>query len=224
MDLPAQIVSSEGRTVSRLTERSNAEWIESLSSSGRRQQGAIEDLRSVLIRGLRYGLASRLGRRGAIEQVEDFAQDAVLRILASLDTFRGESLFTTWAQKIAMRIAFSELRRKRWENVSLDELLDDREGPARRFDVPEPGADPAEKTAAITALETVTSIIDSSLTDLQRSALTAVIVHGMPMEAVAEQLGTNRNALYKLLHDARKKVFREVERRGIAIDDLIAHL
>lgn len=223
MSVLQRVLSREGRAVGNLTARSNEEWIAALSIGGEAQRRAIEDLRLVLIRGLRHGLSSRLDRRGVSEQIEDFAQDAILRILGSLDTFRGESLFTTWAQKIALRIAFSELRRKQWENVSLDRILDEEDG--RRpggLDLSEHGADPEGRTSAATALETVNEIIDTTLTDLQRRAITAVAVHGMPIEEVSRALGTNRNALYKLLHDARRKVAREVARRGIDIDDLLS--
>lgn len=218
-----RVLSRKGRAVGNLTARSNEEWIAALSMKGEPQQKAIEDLRSVLIRGLRYGLASRLERRGVSEQIEDFVQDAIIRIIGSLDTFRGESLFTTWAQKIALRIAFSELRRKRWKNVSLDRLLDDEaQKGSLRVDLSEDGPDPEGQTAAVTALETVTEIIDTTLTDLQRRAITAIALHGMPIEEVARLLGTNRNALYKLLHDARRKIAQEVSRRGIDIDDLLS--
>ena len=218
-----RVLSRDGRAVGNLTARSNEEWVAALRMTGEPQQRAIEDLRSVLIRGLRYGLSSRLERRGVSEQIEDFAQDAIIRIIGSLDTFRGESLFTTWAQKIALRIAFSELRRKRWENVSLDRLLDDEaQNRSPRLDLSEEGADPEGQTAAVTALETVTEIIDTTLTDLQRRAITAIALHGMPIEEVARSLGTNRNALYKLLHDARRKIVQEVGRRGIDIDDILS--
>ena len=220
-----QMLSQEVRSVRRLTDRTNDEWLQALRSSGAEQSRAIEELRSILVRGLRYGLESTLGRRGAIDQVEDFAQDAVLRILDNLDSFRGESKFTTWAQKIAMRIAFSELRRKRWENVSLDQLLaTDREHGTRRPEMRDDAPDPGEVTSAVTAMEVVTSIIENDLTDLQRRALTALIIHGMPMEEVARSMETNRNALYKLLHDARKRVELEVRKRGIDIDDLLSHV
>lgn len=220
-----QMLSQEVRSVRKLTDRTNDEWLDALRTEGSAQAQAIEELRTILVRGLRFGLESTLGRRGAIEQVEDFAQDAILRVLDNLDSFRGESKFTTWAQKIAMRIAFSELRRKRWENVSLDQLLaSDLETGTHRVEMRDEGPDPGEVTSAVTAMEVVTDIIENDLTELQRHALKALIIHGMPMEEVARQMDTNRNALYKLLHDARKRVELEVRKRGIDIDDLISHV
>ncbi len=220
-----QIINQEVRSVRKLTDRTNDEWLEALRSLGSEQAQAIEELRTILVRGLRFGLESTLGRRGAIDQVEDFAQDAILRVLDNLDSFRGESKFTTWAQKIAMRIAFSELRRKRWENVSLDHILEsDHETGRTRVEMRDERPDPGEVTSAVTAMEVVNDIIENNLTDLQRRALVALIIHGMPMEEVARQMETNRNALYKLLHDARKRVEIEVRKRGIDIDDLLSHV
>lgn len=219
------LLSQEGRSVRRLTDRTNQEWLDALNSEGSGRSAAIDELRSILVRGLRFGLESTLGRRGAIEQVEDFAQDALIRILDNIESFRGESKFTTWAQKIAMRIAFSELRRKRWENLSLDQLLaSDREHGTKRVEMRDDAPDPGEITSAKTAMEVVTEIIDNDLTDLQRNALKALIIHGIPMEEVARSMDTNRNALYKLLHDARKRVAQEVEKRGIEVEELLSHM
>jgi len=99
-----------------MSERTNEEWLADLR--GPNQDQAIEDLRDILIRGLSYSLSTRT--RGDIDVlVEDFAQDALIKILDNLDTFRGESKLTTWAQKIAIRVAYTELRRKRWQDVAL---------------------------------------------------------------------------------------------------------
>ena len=92
-----------------MSERSNEEWLADLQGPGR--EDALGDLRALLVRGLRYAMADR----PSVTEVdlEDFAQDALMKILNALDTFRGESRFTTWAQKIAVRVAFTELRRRR---------------------------------------------------------------------------------------------------------------
>jgi RNA polymerase sigma-70 factor (ECF subfamily) len=103
-----------------VAERSNEEWIAALSRSGAEHDAALEELRLLLVRGLGYALS----RRGGIDDalLEDFAQDALLKIMDSLESFRGESRFTTWAQKIAVRVAYTELRRHRWRDVSLEDL------------------------------------------------------------------------------------------------------
>lgn len=217
------LLTAERRISGKLGERSNEEWLEMLHGPDRDR--AITELRIVLVRGLRFGLKETLGKKGALEQIEDFAQEGLLRILDNLDSFRGESRFTTWAQKIVMRVAFSELRRKRWENTSLDHLLssDTRRGLTTNH-FPDPNPSPEEHTSHRIAATLVTTIIDNELTDLQRNALHAIVLHGMPMEEVAKQMGTNRNALYKLLHDARKKVRTELERRGLEVEQIIAEL
>ena len=105
-----------------MTKRTNTEWLELLS--GEPDETALLELRELLIRGLRYTLSSRLNTNlDAI--IEDFVQESLLKILDKLDTFRGESQFTTWAQKIAVRVALTELRRRRWRDTSLDEMLGD---------------------------------------------------------------------------------------------------
>jgi RNA polymerase sigma-70 factor, ECF subfamily len=101
-------------------ERSNEEWLEALQGEARER--AIGDLRTVIVARLRATLRRRV-RRGADALAEDIAQEAVLKVLDNLDTFRGESRFLTWAQKIAVRLAISEMRRKRWSNVSLDDVI-----------------------------------------------------------------------------------------------------
>ena len=215
------LFTDEGRFTHHLSERSNQQWMDALQ--GPESEEAIEELRLVLVRGLRFGLKGILGRKGALEQIEDFAQDSLLRILDNLDSFRGESRFTTWAQKIAMRVAFSELRRKRWENISLDQLLSaDSRDTFSPSTFPDSSPDPEHLASGRMAVELITDIIDTNLTELQRNALKAIVIHRMPMDEVARQLETNRNALYKLLHDARKKVRTELERRGLTAEEILA--
>lgn len=220
------ILSREARRTQRLAERGNDEWIAALGSDETSERDeAISELRTILVRGLRFGLKRTLGRRGAIEQIEDFAQEGLVRILDNLDSFRGESRFTTWAQKIALRVAYSELRRKRWEDVSLDVMLEgDRDAGIAPIDPADGRPDPYERTADRTAMELVVEIIDTELTELQRTALRAIIIQGMPMEEVARRMETNRNALYKLLHDARRKVAAVLQKRGIDPADLLEKL
>ena len=105
-----------------MSDRTNEEWLDDLQSEGERRRLALEDLRERLRRGLYFYLSrdrSDLSDRSPddINQMaEDFAQDALLKVLDNLDTFRGESRFTTWAAKIAVRVALSELRRVRWRS------------------------------------------------------------------------------------------------------------
>jgi len=98
-----------------VTDRTNEQWLSDLRGSD--ADIAIADLRAMLLRGLRAALYAKLSH-GMESILEDFVQDALIKILRNLDTFRGESRFTTWAQKIAVNVAFTELRRRRWKNIS----------------------------------------------------------------------------------------------------------
>src|SRR4030042_1029596 len=114
-----------------MAERSNAQWIDDLAVNSTTRERAIEDLRSRLKRGIYYYLSRErsdladLAPEELSQMADDFAQDATLRVLSSLDSFRGDSQFTTWATKIAVRIAISEMRRARYKDFSLDALTDD---------------------------------------------------------------------------------------------------
>lgn len=201
-----------------MADRSNQEWLDDLQ--GARREAAIADLRVVLLRGLRYGLASY----GVTEaDLEDFVQEALLKVLDNLDSFRGEARFTTWAQKVAARVALSELRRRRWRDVSLQDLVAEHEKsdftPAVLTDR---GPDPGQIAQRTMMMENIQRMIAEELTDKQRQAMMAVMQGGMPLQEVAERMGTNRNALYKLLHDARQRLQRRMLREGLTPDDVLA--
>ena len=153
-------------------------------------------------------------------QAEDFAQEALLKILEQLDSFRGESRFTTWAHKIAVRVALTELRRKRWRDVSLDSLITSLpDTPAMEFPDSAPGPSQIAGKKAVLAL--LHRYIDRELTARQRQALLAVGIYGMPLEEVARRMGSTRNALYKLLHDARRRLKRKLTADGFTPEHLL---
>ena len=140
----------------------------------------------------------------------------------NLDTFRGESKFTTWAHKIAIRVAFTEFRRKRWENISLQDLIpDDSEDYVPSF-LADPSPDPEKRVNQIMLSEMIDEMMNNELTDKQRTALTAILAGGMPLEEVARRMDTNRNALYKLLHDARKHMRNLLLARGMTPQDVLS--
>jgi RNA polymerase sigma-70 factor (ECF subfamily) len=180
---------------------------------------ALTDLRATLVRGLGYALASRSDVDEA--SLEDFAQEAILKILAGLDSFRGESRFTTWAQKIAVREALTELRRRRWRDVSLDSITGLPDTDFIPVTLADPSAGPEQQMMQRTLLETLRRLISEQLTDRQRQAMIAVYLHGMPLEEVARRMGTNRNALYKLLHDARQRLRKQLTREGLSLRDVL---
>jgi RNA polymerase sigma-70 factor (ECF subfamily) len=199
-------------------ERTNEEWLAALR--GPERERAIGDLRVVIVRGLKVTFAGRV--RGLDETAEDFAQDALIRILNNLDSFRGESRFTTWAQRVAVRVAYTELRRRRWRDVSLQEVLERHERSGREPALlTDRGSSPERETARKMMVETLQSFINEELTDRQREAMVAVMFEGMPLEEAARRMETNRNALYKLLHDARKKLKKRIEAEGLSPTEVL---
>jgi RNA polymerase sigma-70 factor (ECF subfamily) len=203
-----------------LAKRSNEEWTAALGQPGPECDGALEDLRVLLVRGLGYALPSHSDVDDAV--LEDFAQTALLKILAGLDTFRGESQFTTWAHKIAVRVAYTELRRLRWRDVSLDEISDFPETDFVPSLMADPSAGPEQQAIQGTVLETLQRVIEEELTEKQRQVLVAGVFRGMPLEEVARRMDTNRNALYKLLHDARQRLKQRLITEGMSSDEILA--
>jgi RNA polymerase sigma-70 factor (ECF subfamily) len=197
-------------------ERTNEQWLMELR--GANPDDALADLHYLLVRGLRAALG---GYGGGVEaNVEDFVQEALIKITGNLDSFRGESRFTTWAQKIAMNVALTELKRRRWRDVSLQDLFAGREaadrGPADIQLTPE------QLTFQNTVLGELRRMVDEELTDRQREAVVAVILEEMPISEVAKRMGTSQNALYKLLHDARRKLKRQMEAAGFSPQEVLA--
>jgi RNA polymerase sigma-70 factor (ECF subfamily) len=193
-------------------ERSNDQWLAALRGPNRDE--ALAELRVVLVRGLRAALGGQANR--VESSVEDFAQEALIKILGNLDSFRGECRFTTWAQKICVRTAFAEMRRSRWRDVSLDEAISQPEESAAA----DPQLDPERAATQAMIMETFRRFIDEELTDRQRTALLTAL-GGMPLEAVADRMYTNRNALYKLLHDARKRLRRRMSAEMLSPQDVL---
>jgi RNA polymerase sigma-70 factor, ECF subfamily len=197
--------------------RTNESWLDDLRAPDRAD--AIEDLRAALVRGLRFAMMDRYGVTEA--DVEDFVQDALVKILDHLDTFEGRSRFLTWAQKIAVREGLSELRRQRWENITLDDLLGEDEDALVPGWLSSERTPPERHSTQRETLDLVRHLIEHELTDKQRRALVYVAIRDMPISEVARRMDTNRNALYKVLHDARMRLKRQLEVRGLDVDDLL---
>jgi RNA polymerase sigma-70 factor (ECF subfamily) len=196
-----------------VSERTNDDWLSSLGGMGGIDQAAVGELREILRRGLRRALSGRAAADDGF--IEDMTQEGVLRVLAGVTTFRGDSRFATWAITVAVRVAFTELRRARWKDVSLDRLVEDT--PGRLPTIPATEAPSHDARQAI--LATMHRVLETELTDRQRQALVAEL-RGMSQAEIAEQLGLTRNALYKLTHDARQKLKRGLESAGISGDEV----
>jgi RNA polymerase sigma-70 factor (ECF subfamily) len=197
------------------SDRDNAEWVRTMVLDGPAGDAARRDLRTLLVGGLRRALASR----GVGEDVcEDFAQEALVRVRERLGTFRGDSRFTTWALSVATRLAFDELRHKRWKDVSFEALTEDAHAPVT-FE-PRAEANQERGLARERVLGVLALVLEHGLTDKQRAVLSAEL-QGMPQSEIAAQLGMNRNALYKLAHDARKRVKAGLEEAGLFAADVL---
>jgi len=205
--------------------RTNAEWLHDLKSSGPEQARAIEDLRAYLLHAAQYSLSRQRGELGGLpptelEQLaEDCAQDALVAILKHLDEFRLESKFTTWAYKFAVNIGLNAGRREIWKHVSLDQLLDQPVPALVQED--SASADPHLAALKGEVWDAVREIIAHEITERQRQVLTAVALDDVPLDEIARLLGSNRNATYKLLHDARRQLKAKLQERGFAFDEII---
>jgi RNA polymerase sigma-70 factor, ECF subfamily len=190
--------------------RDNAEWIEALQTEGLLREVALSDLRELLLIGLKTALKSRSDFKDSL--LDDFVQDSLLRILRSLYQFQNRSQFVTWATAIALRVALTELRKRRWRDVSLEKLVADT------------GVEPSVNVENTTdserqpIIEAMYRIISSDLTQKQRTVLLAEI-KGMAQEEIAAQMGSSRNALYKLSHDARQRLKQGLEKAGFTAQE-----
>lgn len=206
-------------------DRTNQQWIADLTGDPVTQSQALQDLRDRLQRGIFYYLSqersdlAHLGFQDITQMAEDMAQDATLRVMENLNSFRGDSRFTTWATKIAVRVAISDLRRARYKDFRLDDLTTDDgtflAGTTVAQKNPLPNPENAAEQADV--IEKINLALREALTDRQRTAIQAVAVQGVPLEIVAEEMQTNRNALYKLLYDARQKLRQYLEAQGLPI-------
>jgi RNA polymerase sigma-70 factor, ECF subfamily len=188
------------------------DWIAELTSSGPARDDALRRLHALLLRGARFqvGRMSALRAMVGAAQVEDVitlaADEAMVAVLGKLHTFEGRSRFTTWAYKFAVLQAAVELRRQAWSRreVPLDA--------APPLVEPRPSPDQYAEGADLAAA--VRDAIDRVLTPHQRRIALALIVDEVPIDVLAERLGTNRNALYKSLHDARSRLRAHLALQG----------
>ncbi len=203
--------------------RSNEMWLSDLHAPESAREAALADLRAVIQHGLPYALSRWISPEDPlfVPLVEEVTQETLLRVLDQLDTFEGRSMFTTWVQKIAVRIALTELRRKRWQDSSLDELLD-AEATAAPGSMADraPGPDTLAERADMIAR--VRRVLEQELTPKQQQALILLGIQAVPLEEAARRMKTNRNALYKLLHDARLRLKRRLAAEGLTAQEVLS--
>jgi RNA polymerase sigma-70 factor, ECF subfamily len=195
------------------------EWLRSLRAEGVTRDEAIARLHALLLRAARFEVARRRPTlphlRG--DELEDIAieaaDDALMSVLRRLDDFRGASRFTTWVYKFALLEAAVKLRKRAWQGREVP-LEPEGWGLFASSDL-EPEAE-AEQSELLTTLQ---DAIAGVLTPHQRRVLVALALNGVPIDVLAERLNTNRGALYKTLHDARRKLRKHLTERGLALDN-----
>ena len=195
-------------------------WLERLSVGSRDRDAAIGELRELLLRAARFEVRRRCATLSQIRggDQEDLAQqsagDAMVAILSKLDDFRGESQFTTWAYKFALYEAAAAMRKLAWQGRELP--LDAEQWPL----LADPGPAPQGEVEMNDLLAAIRQEIKSSLTPRQRQVLVALALNEVPIDVLADRVGSTRGALYKTLHDARKKLRAALAARGLIIDEV----
>jgi RNA polymerase sigma-70 factor (ECF subfamily) len=193
------------------------DWVDSLQADGQSRSLALERLHALLVRAARFEINRRRHSfphlRG--DDWDDLAQqsadDALVAIVRKLPDFRGDSRFTTWAYKFALLEAAVTLRRRAWQGRELPlpdegwELL------------VAPSQSPDASTQTSELLAALRDAIGSALTPHQREVLVAITLNGVPIDVLAERLNTTRGALYKTLHDARRKLRAHLEQLGFDV-------
>jgi RNA polymerase sigma-70 factor (ECF subfamily) len=195
--------------------RSSESWLEALRAQGAVRDEAVGDLHALLLRAARFELRRRRAALSHVrgEELEDIAvqaaDDALMAILAKLDDYRGASQFTTWAYKFALLEAGVKLRRRAWQGREV--VLEPEVWPefADRS-----GSSPEERLEADELIRALRAAIDAVLTPHQRAVFMALALGQVPIDVLSERLGTTRGALYKTLHDARRKLRGELAAAG----------
>ena len=180
------------------------DWVEALSTPGPGQDQAMGRLHEMMLRASRHQVRrmrcslAGVGNERLEEIANQAADEAMMAVLTKLSTFEGRSRFTTWAYKFAILQCATEVRRYAWQHreVELDDLIN----------LGDRGPSPASYVEAADLASAVRAAIDVALTPHQRRITIALLVDEVPIDVLAQRLGTNRNALYKTVHDARTRL------------------
>jgi RNA polymerase sigma-70 factor (ECF subfamily) len=197
------------------------EWVAALRADGPTRDNAVARLHALLLRAARFEVARRRPTlphlRG--DELDDIAMeaadDALMAVLRRLDDFRGTSRFTTWVYKFGIYEAGTKLRRRAWQGreVPLE--------PESWSLFSSASLEPDDRLEQSELLATVQTAITGLLTPHQRRVLVALALNGVPIDVLAERLNTTRGALYKTLHDARRKLRQHLDERGLPLDTML---
>jgi RNA polymerase sigma-70 factor (ECF subfamily) len=194
-------------------------WLAGLRAEGSTREDASRRLHDLLLRAARFEINRRRGshphlRGGDLDDLaHQAADDALVAILNKLDGYRGESRFTTWAYKFALLEAAVALRRRAWQGreVPIE--------PEHWSLISGRGESPAGAAESHELLETIGAAIETQLSPHQREVLVAVALNEVPIDVLAERLSTTRGALYKTIHDARKKLRSHLADAGLRFEE-----
>jgi RNA polymerase sigma-70 factor (ECF subfamily) len=198
------------------TDDASREWLLALRAEGATRDDAVARLHALLLRAARFEAARRHGRlphlRDELEEIaHEAAGDALISVLAHLDDFRGESRFTTWVYKFALLETAVKLRKRAWQGREMPL------GPETWSLFASVGLAPDEQAEQSELMSTLQTAIREVLTPHQRRVLVAVTVNGVPIDVLADRLDTTRGALYKTLHDARRKLRGHLAERDLSV-------
>jgi RNA polymerase sigma-70 factor (ECF subfamily) len=192
-------------------------WIDRLSPQSPEREAAIEALHALLLKAARFEVHRRhaaiphLGGNDLDDLACQSANDALVAVLSKLADFRGDSRFTTWVYKFALFEAAVKVRRRAWQGREVPLAPEHWELIADGDSTPQQGAETRELLAA------VQEAIKTALSPHQREVLVAVALNDVPIDVLAERLHTTRGALYKTIHDARRRLRGAVAARGLGV-------
>ena len=184
----------------------SAEWLRALAGTGPKREAAVAQLHGLLVR-IAQGEVRRRGPRLRIAgpELDDLAlqaaADALVAITGKLGQFRGESRFTTWAYKFVIFEVSAKIGRHFWRHPDVRLDAEDWDRLPARF-----GFDPAQEAEWRDLLAALRRAVDEELTARQRRIFVAIVLNGVPLDALVIELASNRNAIYKTLFDARRKL------------------
>lgn len=202
-------------------DQESASWVAALTGTGREHDDAVTRLHAMLLRMCRAELARRSNRIGVSgPELDDLAYqaaaDATMAVTGKVSTFRGESRFTTWAYKFAVFEVSSKVGRHAWRTHTTPLDSEDWERLPDRL-----GLDPAGHAEHRQLIDAVRAAVDDELTDRQRTVFVALVVGGVSLETLVAATGSTRNALYKTMFDARRKIRHHLVTNGY-LDDRTA--
>jgi RNA polymerase sigma-70 factor (ECF subfamily) len=203
-----------------LEPKDSRSWLSALGLPGPEREEAVAALHELLLRAARFEVSRRRAALSHVrgEELDDLAlqaaDDALVAVLAKLDDYRGASRFTTWAYKFALLETSVRLRRRAWQER---EVVLEPEAWPRMADA---GESPQSQAETGELMRAIKDGVDSCLTEHQREVLVGLALNGVPIDVLAERLNTTRGALYKTLHDARRKLRADLGERGFTLDSI----